>query len=197
MLLKNSKGFTLVEMLIALTLLGITLSIAYGSLAVANKTTKLVRASHQETESLRTSFSFLSKYFSRLDSGEVDSKILSGTQHELSFTANVALNLTGGSALYHFHLHQNYTSNTKTQLILTYEPASESSQGKKVQQVLAEYRGKLFFSYNPASTESDRDLLWLDSWSDLTLPARIRIVMLSDSINKWPTQIFRLSHASS
>jgi general secretion pathway protein J len=197
MLLRNSKGFTLVEMLIALTLLGITLSIAYGSLAVANKTTKLVRDSHQETESLRTSFFFLSKYFSRLDTGEIDSKTLSGTQHELFFTANVALNLTGGSALYHFRLHQNYTPNAKTQLILTYEPANGSSQGLKVEQVLAEYRGKLLFSYNISPTKSDGSLLWLDSWSDLKLPARIKIFMQSDNINKWPTQVFRLTHVSS
>jgi general secretion pathway protein J len=192
--LNKREGFTLIEMVIAITLLGITMALAYAALAVANQTTTRVAKVQSEVEALRTTYFFLKRHLSQASNQGVSGGNFFGSTDQLSFYAAVPMRAMGGAKPYRFTLYQQAKNDSLNQLMLSYAPVSEEMIEAQRSQVLAEYSGKLEFSYFSGNAD-DSDAQWLDNWSGAGLPQLVKLKPAEDASLSWPEQVIQMQYA--
>ena len=83
----KQKAFTLIEMVIAITILGVTLALAYASLHVANRSMHAVANVQAEVEALRATYFLLNRHLSQADNRTAMDVSFNGEQDEISFFA--------------------------------------------------------------------------------------------------------------
>lgn len=189
----RQKGFTLVEMIVAITILGLTMALAYAALHVANRTMSTVSVVQSDVEALRTTYHVLKHHLSSStvsDSGGV----FRGQQTALTFFAPVPMRALGGGSLYRFHLHQKNIDGSQNQLLLTYSPVSQQGEDKETTQVLAVLNGTIKFTYRGDFLDMSEES-WQESWVRPNMPQLVRLQLIGDSKAFWPEQVIQLHHA--
>jgi len=191
--MNNYRGFTLIELIVAITILGLVMALAYAAFHVANRSMSSVSLVQQDVEELRTLNNILTRHLSR-SSNQISEVLFRGENDELSFSAMVPIRATGGGRPYHFRLFQKQAGEL-TQLLLTYSDGGLSNEEKATSLLLAEYEGNIRFFYltSPADTAED---LWQESWHSYRLPFLVKL-QLDDSSKFWPEQVVQLRYAGS
>ena len=187
----SNKGFTLVEMIVAITILGLVMALAYAAFHVANRSMSSVSRVQQDTEELRTINNILTQHLSRA-SNQITDVLFLGESNELSFSAMVPIRATGGGRPYHFHLYQKQTGEM-TQLLLTYKAADFTNEEETTTLSLAEYKGNIRFFYLTSSADNAEEQ-WQESWRSYRLPVLVKL-QFDDSSTFWPQQVVRLRYA--
>lgn len=192
--LAKSKGFTLIEMVIAITILGITMALAYAALHVANRTISSVAKVQSDVEALRSTYFLLARHLSQASNRGLENARFQGRRNGLTFYSVVPMRALGGGRVYRFRLYQKQASDSLKELVLTYSPADPSHGGEQSSQVLAQFEGHLRFSYL-AQSNDDVNESWQDSWNRSGLPQLVKLQLVDDAALFWPEQVVQLHYA--
>ncbi len=190
----NAAGFTLLELLIALTLLGFILALLFGGLRLGSRSWDAGELRSEQSTHLALVQGFLRRELSQVYPFRWKKKVNSelafaGESNRLRFVAPIAARL-GPGGLYLVSLEQ-VRDKDGSQLVLKRsipEPDSgdfnELDNAEKV--VLAEQVESVSFAYYGAETK-DAEPLWSDKWDNpKLLPYLIRIRVKFSNGRDWP-----------
>lgn len=191
---RQAGGFTLLELLIAMTLLGFILALLFGGMRLASRSWDAgeLRSGHSTHLSLLQGF--LRRELSQITpyrwKKKTDTEMaFTGEPARLRFVAPIAARL-GPGGLYLVSLEQVRDSESSQLVMRRAIPESDSGDftaldnAEKV--VLAEQVETLTFSYYGAESK-DAEPRWSDKWTNPTLPpALIRIRIKFSNARSWP-----------
>ena len=186
-------GFTLVELLLALTLTGLIMVALYSGLRVGTRASDAAETRAALTEDQRAVAGFISRQVTRayplvwLDQGE-QQLVFRGSSRSLVFTANSpirgepgglyigAIELVSGGRLVFTYWRAEPDLDDP---LVAPEHARRTVMLNRVQEALFSYYGK-----------SRRVTAWHDTWNDdQRLPARVRLTIKTARHGDWPVLV--------
>jgi len=193
-----NQGFTLVEIMITLTLLSMILILLFGSLHTANLNWQTGAQKIEKNDETRHVGQFIRKLITQAVplmwiNQDGQRLVFRGDQEELIFTSTLPAH-RGGGGLYVITLKTAETDGSKG-LDLLYRRASPESYPLESGSIddqtrvpLADDIEKIEFSYY-GQAERDDELRWHNNWqNDETLPKLVRLkIQASDPQHDWPT----------
>lgn len=199
----DSSGFTLVEILIGLTLLSLIMLLLFSSLHTAGKSWSSGEDKITRTDELRLASQFIRQRLSQsvpiIWISKNERRIaFKGTGEEINFVSPLPAH-RGGGGLYLLTLKLD-SDHDQQHLVLHYRLAlpdrqtfNISAQGEHESAVLAENISRIVFSYF-GSTEPDEEPQWQDRWDvEDQLPKMVRIKLSpEDSLHEWPEMLVTL-----
>ena len=190
------RGFTLLEMLIAVTLLALLVALAYGTLRTAVRAMRSGEALITRTDRLRTTQEFLRRQlshamplaFERLeDTGE--NRVFVAGPDELRFVAPMPGHLSrGGPHVQWLALDGDALLFDHAQLN-GYDPADPKAGNKREPVVLLEGNRDARFEFRELDPETGELGEWESDWDDpqrLPLLVRLAVEFDEDSRQHWP-----------
>jgi general secretion pathway protein J len=198
MIRRREHGFTLLELLIAITLLGMILVLLFAGLRLGVRSWDAAQANVDSMSSVRAVESFLRReigqtYPYRWKKGLPNRMAFQGEPHKVSFVAPLPSRI-GGGGLYAVSIELLQNGNEKRivwkQLPLSGQMEDFSGLGGVKEMVLATGEvgrvGDVWLDYYGRETE-DTEPRWLDNWqNDKLLPMLVRVrVKLADG-GEWP-----------
>ncbi len=203
---RSENGFTLIEVLLATTLLGIMMLLLTGSLRIGADSWEAGEERMAKASRLFIVESFLRRHIASLvpvsgvnSSGEMEPSFR-GTANTLSYVAPLPDQLEGGG-LYRFDLYLKEQDETKELRvsIVPYQssPDAHKSQPKPIDDMaIVEQISDLKFAYYgpvmengnlpPPDGQSGK---WMNAWREYQLPTLIRIDIEREGEDPWPTLI--------
>jgi general secretion pathway protein J len=194
----RERGFTLIEVTIALVLLALMASTLYGSLSLAGTSWDRGEAKAQQTNEMRLTEDFLRRTLGaqhplRLQKVLEKPLYFAGTRDSLSYAA--ALPGRAGAGMYYFQValtpYADSSRLTLSRVIPDYAATSLPTFGSDLS-VLAEGIGEVRFGYfgrDPGSADIVPPT-WRERWDDpQRLPDLIRIDVQPVRGAPWPTLI--------
>lgn len=201
---RRERGFTLLEMLVAITLFLLLVSLGYGALRTGARSMEAADKGIAEMNMLRIGWNFIHNALSRAEA--VDSPIagkneimFAGEGETIQFVSDMPAYL-GFGGLYMIRISV-VDNNGSRQLQLSRIPLSlfEDWDDETYLQkaILVDKVEELKISYygsTPDSTEKE----WRDRWEEMkVLPLLVKIEITRNSGDNWPLLIARLRHAAS
>ena len=195
-------GFTLLEMVIAITLLGVMMTLAYGALRVGNRSWSAVAKVHEATEELRVGYRFLRRELGqalppRPELDESSRPLFEGKARTLSFVAPLPVRAAGSGGPYRFSLGFD-ESEEKTRLVLDYQVYSgdDSDHTEAERVVLVEGASSGGFGYFGV-VDAGEQAAWHDTWDRTdALPSLVRLNPGRDQESAvWPELVVPLRNA--
>jgi len=194
----RARGFTLLELVVALTLLALMASVLYGALDYAGRSWQGGEAKVEGTAAMRLSHGFLR---TQLESQHplrmrkmIDFPLLfTGSRDELRFAAALPARITGGG-IWYYRLSVK-DENDERRLVLErvlpdVDAASIPGFDKTEQSILADDIKELRLGYLGYDTLAARTTAptWRERWDDPhRLPLMIRIDVVPKSGPAWPS----------
>jgi general secretion pathway protein J len=190
-------GFTLVEIMIALTLLSMILLLLFGSLHTVNRSWQSGLEKIDKNDEIRLVSDFIRRQITQTVpllwiNKDGDRLVFYGEQNELTFTSTLPSH-RGGGGLYFMTLKVNETGKSK-QLGLNYyranpgiSPFDPPPVDEQTHVLLLENIDIINFAYY-GQDNSDDDPKWHDSWqNEQTLPKLVRLnIHQSEPERSWP-----------
>lgn len=198
--MKNQQtGFTLIEMLIAITILSIMITLLLASMRIAGQIWQGGEQKIIQNSIKQSSYRFFSQNLTHIlpymhevdlpDKTTVEKPVFQGTRERLQFISALPLSALR-KGLYFFQLYFDKNQNTLF-LRLTPYRNTEKTQAE-TEEIITGIRS-VHFSYFGTADPTEEQGSWFDEWLDIDhLPSliRIEISLLDDSI--WPEMIFPL-----
>jgi len=196
--LPNQRGFTLLELLISLTLLGMILVLLFGGLRLSVRSWDSVQKQVDTLNSVRSVESFLRREMERIypyrwKAGLPQRFAFVGERHKLHFVAPLPSRI-GVGGLYAIALELEQTGNGR-RLTWKHVPVDPTMQDfsalepvKEMQLVGTELNtvDDIWLSYFGRETEAAAPR-WMDRWdSVVTMPMLIRIQVRFADGSEWP-----------
>lgn len=193
----RARGFTLIEILVAVTLLALLVAMAYGTLRTATGAMKSGEALIERTDRLRTVQEFLRRQlshamplaFERMEtSGE--NRVFVADRGELRFVAPMPGHLSRGGP------HVQWLTIDGDALLFDhaqlngYDPADPKAGNKREPVVLLEGIRDAKFEFRELDPETGKLGEWESDWDDpqrLPLLVRLDVEFDDDSKQHWPT----------
>lgn len=192
------RGFTLLELVIALTLLAIMSSVLYGALGYAGRSWEGGEAKAEATAGMRLSHGFLrtqleSQHPMRMRKMPDFPLLFAGTRDEVRFAAPLPARITGGGVWY--YRLRLLSEDDHSRLVLErslpdVDAAALPQFEKSERSILAEDVKEVrvgYFGYDTAAARTTTPT-WRERWDDPhRLPLMIRIDVVPKSGEAWPT----------
>ena len=201
-----ARGFTLLELVIALTLLAVMSSILYGALGYAGRSWEGGEAKIEATAGMRLSHGFLraqleSQHPMRMRKMPEFPLLFGGTQDELRFAASLPSRISGGGVWYYRLRVQNQDDHSRLVLersLPDVDAATLPQFEKSERSILAEDVKEIrvgYFGYDTAAARTTTPT-WRERWDDPNrLPLMIRIDVVPKRGEPWPTLLVAPRHA--
>lgn len=195
---KPVRGFTLLELVIALTLLALMASVLYGALGYAGRSWEGGEAKAEATAGMRLSHGFLrtqleAQHPLRMRKVPEFPLLFTGTREELRFAAPLPARITGGGIWYYRLAVRN--ENERSRLVLErmlpdVDAAALPEFDKSERSILADDIKELrvgYFGYETGAARTTAPA-WRERWDDPNrLPLLIRIDVVPKLGPPWPT----------
>ena len=191
--LKLETGFTLLELVIALTLLAVMVGILYGSFSLSERAAAQAVARAEDNQHLRTREEILAGYIRsafpyRLSQRDT-SVFFAGTDRDVDFVSSLSTGL-GGRGMAHVRISTDLGSGGVAELWLEEEmpvrlgDKGSGGGGYRNNVLLAEnLRGVRFEYLDPGTNPQSPQENWVDSWDGTqkrALPRAVRIAYRGD-----------------
>ena len=194
----RAGGFTLLELIVALTLLALMASVLFGALGYAGRSWEGGEAKAESTAEMRLSHGFLraqleSQHPMRMRKMPDYPLLFTGTNEELSFAAPLPARITGGGIwLYRVRIVEE---NDRGRLVLErmlpdtdagafpeFAEADRSVLAEDVKALRVDYYG-----YDAGASRNTSVPTWHERWDDRQrLPILIRIEVVPRTGGPWP-----------
>lgn len=188
---RPARGFTLLEILVALTLLGVLLTVLASSLLMTQRGLASADRYLHRLDEVRAAQNFLHQAIQQTlpiqrmqqDAGQV----FVGQPDSLRFAAALPADLGGGI---HWHILDVARQGNRAALRIRFEDSASMPWGEP-QWLLREVRG-VRLSYRGIDAMGKRTA-WLDRWPwPRRLPRQVRIAVQADGPVPWTTQVVAL-----
>lgn len=193
---RRARGFTLLEMLLALTLLGLLLTLLATALVGANRAASKGERYAGRLDETRAAQNFLQRALRAslpldLAGGDTDRMVVfDGDVERMRFAATLTNALGGGIRL---HVVEKVALDGGQALQVRFVKAATAGGGDWGQpQILVRDVRTLRFSYR-GRDERGQATGWLDRWPwPARLPQAVRVQLTGDGAVRWPSQIVAL-----
>lgn len=203
---RRQLGFTLLEVLLALTLLALVMTLLFSSMRFGGRAWDRVAENAQSGESAHLAQAFLRRTLasvrvvSEADTGEGDEldeppAVVAGDSRRLSFVAPPPAHWSD-APLYHYEVLRQRRDG-RAVLLLRYRPIipweKNMDRGETQEVVLIEDIKTVRFGYYGSAEEDAPEARWQSSWDADFLPRLVRMELESDSERpSWPPLVFTL-----
>ena len=197
-------GFTLVETLVALTLLGITLALLFDGLYVMGRSARAGHVQLFQNDRARVVRAFLRRKIGEAvplsaGHGAELNLLFEGAATELRFFGELPAH-RGGGGVYEMRLKRE-DDETGAHLALSYRNAwpdrlmaPAGSAGWTTTHLADNVDSVTFAYFGPASDDTpDAPRRWHANWAERpTLPRWVKVTMSFDDGSQWPEQVIRI-----
>lgn len=195
----TTRGFTLLELVVALTLLALMASVLFGALGLAGQSWEGGEAKAESTANMRLSHEFLrgqleAQHPLRMRKMPTFPLLFGGSRDELRFAAPLPARITGGG-IWYYRLRVR-KENDASRLVLErmvpdVDAAALPEFGDAERSVLADAMKEVrfeYFGYDTGAAARTSTPTWRDRWDDPNrLPLAIRIDVVPERGPAWPT----------
>jgi general secretion pathway protein J len=195
--LRNARGFTLMEMMIAMALIGMALTIAFAALRFASRSWERTAELGAEFDQLRIATQVVRRQLAQVQAIKPDETkrelLFHGGSQTLEFVAPAPVQDGRLAALYHYRLRFG-SDEQGTALVLEYRPyrpgETQAWQGEVDSSLLAGGLQGGRFSYYPA-TPLQAGSPWQPQWDKPEqLPRMVRMeLQLPGQTQPWPAVV--------
>ena len=194
----NSNGFTLVEMLVALSVAALLVSLVYGAVRIGQRSAQAVDRQAESSEIMRIGWQFLHDAITRarsvLDPDDPANRTgFRGTSDRLQFIADIP-SWVGIGGMMRIRLGSEATADGE-QLVLSRERIDKNpvtqSEGVAERAVLVEHLDRIQISYlGPASAGQTPE--WQSDWDHASLlPNLVSVTVTPVHGQAWPVLVAR------
>ena len=196
----RQRGFTLLEMMIALALLSLMLVVLFGGLRLGARSWDAAEAKLGRVGDCLLIQDFIRRQLQQAKPvlrNSQDKRVeiaFEGDFERLSFIAPLPIR-RGQGGLYSFSL----AVDEDEQLTIRYYPFDETAdeipdESKIDQEILLDNVAEITFEYFGTVDDTSQTRSWQDRWQDRqTLPMLVRLNLeTTDTINKWPEMVVKL-----
>jgi general secretion pathway protein J len=203
MMKKNTSaqaGFTLLELLVAIMILTLVLTVALGAVRVGNRSFKAGITRADQTAEIRTLVGVLRRQLLQLlpvtwnENGR-EFVAFEGDKHQLRFVGPAPAGSTGpGYLVYHLGVEPVSGSSRVTLAFTPFDPGSEQFTMPEIsgRELLTDTLTDASFEYFGAQDERDQPS-WHATWPSDTgrLPTVVRMQLTSSTL-QWPDALFQI-----
>ncbi len=201
---RREAGFTLLEMIIAMTLLSILVTLLFASLKLAADSWQVGEAKIAQVNRKAVIYQFLKRNFAAIRpvpmlavDGEAMENgmivpVFQGYSMSLRFAAPMPLSAARkGLQIFDLIASGNDLLSLRVSLTPYYQSASQAqNSGQKEQTVILDNIRSISFKYYGVRSEMDA-AQWNDSWGETELlPKLIKVTILLDDGSYWPDMVF-------
>lgn len=195
----SCQGFTLVELLIAMTLVGMILVILFAGLHLSSRSWEAAEKRTQSVEKFRIIDSFFRrqvrglKLLSYNDPNRGSTLAFSGAPNGVRFVVPLLTRL-GLGGLY-WVTFEVVNQGGQSRLMMSWQPYRPDKQpaGSPEQEVLLKGMKEMAFSYFGSEVLGGRPE-WHDHWADLRLPPQLIRLSIRAQDDQWPQQLIARIH---
>lgn len=193
------RGFTLVELLVALSVSALLISLVYGVVVLAQRSALSVNERAAQSEQMRIGWQFIDAAIARAqpvnDPANEENPIgFIGTEDRLSFVADQP-GFLGPGGLTRITLEGRDTAESQALVIIrerfTPNPTEDETDEAPPEATLVDRLERLEFAYF-GSTEEDAEASWMARWDQRdTLPGLIEVRVKPADAPAWPVLVAR------
>lgn len=196
---RNNLGFTLIEVLIAMTLLGVMVVLLFSSLRIAAESWEAGESKTAQVNQKAVVYQFFKRHLTSIrplpmldnqQEGEVESlQAFAGYSQSLRFAGALPAS-SARKGIQLFKVFLNPDKSSTLMVSLTPYRQTETQPKEEPPVVLLEGVSELKFSYFGKTEEVAEDL-WLDEWVQADrLPRLIKVSILLKDNSFWPAMVF-------
>lgn len=201
--LHRHRGFTLIEMVIAITILSIMMVLAYATLRTGSHSWAAVNQVHDDVEELRITHRFLRRQIALAEQRkdpvvEEAEPLFEGKTDAVDFVAPLSIRQTARQ-LYRFQLRFEPAGDA-SRLVLDYspyipDPVGISDAEDTNSTILASGLAEGSFLYFGSETLGG-ERQWMDEWSITDrLPHLVKVRLVGDQGKPWPELVVSIHRA--
>ncbi len=196
---KRSLGFTLIEVLIAMTLLSVMVVLLFGSMKISAESWQKGEDKISEVNEIAVVYQFFRNHLSPAlplwddFSGENDDFAFAGRSQELKFVSSFPASAKkAGLQVFSLKLIKEGGEQSIQVTITPFFPAAEREEWHKEEVTLLHHVRNLSISYY-ALDETQSEGLWQEDWLEQDmLPKLVKIQIEHENGGFWPEMVFEL-----
>jgi len=190
---KKQRGFTLLEMIVALAISGLLVTLAYGSLRIGIRSWEASQTRVEQSDAMRIGWQFLQR--SLIEAKAVtdplqntSNLLFSGTSTTLSFVADMPSHLgLGGLYVIQIAPQGNQDLQLKLSRTLLSEYKQRNTENRPQQAILVDELNHIDIAYYGQLNEKG-SAGWHSTWLEQkTLPQLVRLDIKQADGKSWPT----------